>query len=212
MNNVEQMFNRSNNIVDFSKSYFDYVCQVLNSLDVKAIGDMAAEMEKARDGKNTIFVVGNGGSAVTATHMANDLGTDILKKSGTDIPFCVHALTDNTAVMLAVANDDGYDRIFVDQLRVHYRPGDKLLAISASGDSPNAVVAAEWVKRRGGVVMSFVGFNGGKLKKISDICIHVKSNPGEYGPVEDIHLILNHLLANWLQYKVYKETQAGRSL
>jgi len=212
MNNVEQLFHKSSNIHDFSKSYFVYLQQLLSNLDLKAIGDIAMEIEKARDNKNTIFVVGNGGSAVTATHMANDFGPDILKKSGTDIPFSFHALTDNTAVILAVANDDGYDRIFVNQLRVHYRHGDKLLAISASGNSPNAVVAAEWVKEKGGTVMSFVGFNGGKLKEISDICIHVKSNPGEYGPVEDIHMILNHLLANWLQYKIYKETQAGKSL
>lgn len=211
MNNVEHIFKKSENIEDFSSSYFDYLLQLLNSLDLKAIAEIAVEMEKARMNKNTVFVIGNGGSAVTATHMANDFGTDILKKSGTDIPFCVHALTDNTAVMLAVANDDGYDRLFVNQLRIHYRPGDKLLAISASGNSPNVVVAAEWVKERGGVVMSLVGFDGGKLKELSDIVVHVKSNRGEYGPVEDIHLILNHLLANWLQYKVSAETQAGQS-
>ena len=210
MNNVEIMYNRSGDIGDFSKSYFDFLYQLLNSLDLRAIEEVSAELEKARINRNTIFVVGNGGSAVTATHMANDFGTDILKKSGTDIPFCFHALTDNTAVMLAVANDDGYEKIFVKQLSIHYRPGDKLLAISASGNSPNAVNAAEWVKDKGGIVMSFVGFDGGKLKKISDIVVHVKSNSGEYGPVEDIHMILNHLLANWLQYKVSAEMQAKK--
>lgn len=208
MNNVEQMYNKSKDVGIFSKSYFDYLYQLLNSLDLRAIEEITTELEKARMNRNTVFVVGNGGSAVTATHMANDFGTDIMKKSCTDIPFCVHALTDNTAVMLAVANDDGYENIFVNQLRIHYRPGDKLLAISASGSSPNAVVAAEWVKEKGGVVMSFVGFDGGKLKEISDIVVHVKSNPGEYGPVEDIHLILNHLLANWLQHKVSAEVQS----
>ena len=207
MNNVEQMYKKSKDIGAFSKSYFDFLYQLLNSLDLRAIEEVSAELEKARINRNTVFVVGNGGSAVTATHMANDFGTDIMKKSGTDIPFCVHALTDNTAVMLAVANDDGYEQIFVNQLRIHYRPGDKLLAISASGNSPNAVLAAEWVKEKGGIVMSFVGFNGGNLKEISDIVVHVKSNPGEYGPVEDIHLILNHLLANWLQYKVSAEVK-----
>lgn len=212
MNNVEQIFKKSENIGDFSKSYFEYLHQLLNCLDLNAIEGLAVEIEKARTNKNTIFVVGNGGSAVTASHIANDFGTDILKKSGTDIPFCVHALTDNTAVMLAVANDDGYDRLFVNQLRIHYRQGDKLLAISASGNSPNVIVAAEWVKERGGVVMSLVGFDGGKLKELSDIVVHVKSNHGEYGPVEDIHLILNHLLANWLQHKVCKESKAGLTL
>lgn len=212
MNHVEQIFGKSKNIKDFSKSYFDYLLHLLNDLDLNAIERAALEMEKARNNRNTVFIVGNGGSAVTASHMANDFGTDILKKSSTDIPFCFHALTDNTAVMLAVANDDGYERIFANQLRVHYRSGDKLVAISASGNSPNVVVAAEWVKKKGGVVMSLVGFNGGRLKEISDIVIHVKSNPGEYGPVEDIHMILNHLLANWLQYKIHSETRTGQSL
>jgi len=198
MNSVEQMYKKSKDITIFCKAYFDYLYQLLNSLDLQAIEKIAVEFENARVNRNTIFVVGNGGSAVTATHMANDLGTDIMKKSGTDIPFSVHALTDNTAVMLAVANDDGYERIFVNQLRIHYRSGDKLVAISASGNSPNVVIAAEWVKERGGVVMSFVGFNGGKLKEVSDIVVHVKSNPGGIWPVEDIHMILNHLLANWL--------------
>jgi D-sedoheptulose 7-phosphate isomerase len=211
INYVEQMFNQTKRIDEFCKSYFDYLHQLLYKLDFRMIEKVAAELEAARMNGNTIFVVGNGGSAVTATHLANDFGTDILKKSGTEIPFNVHALTDNTAVMMAVANDDGYDRIFVNQLRVHYRAGDRLLAISASGNSPNVVVAAEWVRAKGGVVMSFVGFNGGKLKEISDITIHVESNPGEYGPVEDIHLVLNHILANWLQYKVMGEVEAGRS-
>lgn len=210
MNNVEQMYKKSKEMAGFSKSYFDYLYQLLNNLDLKSINAVAEELEKARLNRNTIFVIGNGGSAVTATHMANDFGTDILKKSGTKVPFCFHALTDNTAILLAVANDDGFERIFVNQLRLYYKPGDKLLAISASGNSTNAVLAADWVKERGGVVMSFVGFEGGQLKEQSDICVHVKSNKGEYGPVEDIHMILNHLIANWLQYKIFSQVQAGQ--
>ncbi|PKM99057.1 MAG: sugar isomerase, partial [Elusimicrobia bacterium HGW-Elusimicrobia-2] len=80
--------------------------------------------------------------------------------------------------------------------------GDKLLAISASGNSPNIVAAAEWVKQQGGKVIGFLGFSGGKLKEISDIILHVKSEPGEYGPVEDAHLVLNHILAHWFQCKL----------
>jgi len=210
MNNIEQMYKASKEMTGFCKSYFKYLSQLLNNLDLESINAIGEELEKARANRNTIFVVGNGGSAVTATHMANDFGTDILKKSGTKIPFSFHALTDNTAIMLAVANDDGFERIFVNQLRLYYKTGDKLLAISASGNSTNAVIAADWVKERGGVVMSFVGFDGGRLKELSDICVHVKSNPGEYGPVEDIHMILNHLLANWLQYKIYSQVQTGQ--
>jgi D-sedoheptulose 7-phosphate isomerase len=76
------------------------------------------------------------------------------------------------------------------------------LAISASGNSPNVVIAAEWVKEQGGRVISFVGFTGGRLKDISDLVVHVKSEAGEYGPVEDAHLVLNHILAHWFQFKL----------
>jgi len=112
------------------------------------------------------------------------------------------ALTDNTSVITAIANDVGYENIFLNQLKIHYRHGDKLLAISASGNSPNMVTAAEWIKKHGGRVISFVGFTGGKLKEISDVVLHVQSEAGEYGPVEDAHLVLNHILAHWFQFKL----------
>lgn len=206
MNNIERLFNESEDIGQFIKGYYDYLFILLKSIDVKEIIAFAEEMEKARNGGNTVFFIGNGGSAATASHMANDFGIDVLKKGGSDLPFRAMSLTDNSSVMLAIANDDGYERLFVNQLRVHYRPGDKLVAISASGNSPNVVTAAEWVKKQGGAVMSLVGFDGGRLKDISDVVIHVKSEKGEYGPVEDIHMIMDHLLANWLQYKVQIES------
>lgn len=207
MNNIEKIFNESSDVSQFSKRYFNYLFKLLNELDTDVIAAFAKEMEQARKNHNTIFFVGNGGSAATASHMANDFGMDILKKGGGNLPFRALALTDNASVMLAIANDDGYESLFVNQLRVHYRHGDKLVAISASGNSPNVIAAAEWVRKQGGVVMSLVGFDGGKLKDISDIVIHVKSEEGEYGPVEDIHMIMDHLLANWLQYKVQRERQ-----
>lgn len=212
MNNVERMFNENTGIQQFSKRYFNYLAKLLNDIDVNAIAAFAEEMEKARKGNNTIFFIGNGGSAATASHMANDFGMDILKKGGSDLPFRAMSLTDNASVMLAIANDEGYDRLFVNQLRVHYRPGDKLVGISASGNSPNVIAAAEWVKVRGGVVISLVGFDGGRLKEISDIVIHVKSEKGEYGPVEDVHMIMDHLLANWLQLCVKTVHGVGEKL
>lgn len=212
MNNIERIFNGSADIQQFSKNYFNYLFKLLNDLDTDAIAAFAEEMENARKNHNTIFFVGNGGSAATASHMANDFGMDVLKKGGGDLPFRALALTDNTSVMLAIANDDGYDRLFVNQLRIHYRQGDKLVAISASGNSPNVVAAAEWVKVRGGTVMSLIGFDGGRLKEISDVTIHAKSEKGEYGPVEDIHLIMDHLLANWLQFRVQLEHRRENKL
>ena len=158
--------------------------------------------ESARENGNTIFVAGNGGSSTTATTMANDIGFDILKKTGIDKAFRVLSLSDNNAVITAIANDVGYENIFINQLKIHYRSGDSIILISASGNSPNILKAAEWVKDKGGAIIGFLGFTGGKLIDLCDVKIHVQSEPGEYGPVEDAHLIMNHILAHWFQNKL----------
>ncbi len=204
MNNIEKICQESGSAGVFAQGYFTYLKQVLDSISPESINQLVAEFEDARAAGSTIFVIGNGGSATTATSMANDIGFDILKKTGTDKPFRVLALTDNTSVITAIANDVGYENVFLNQLKIHYLRGDKLLAISASGNSPNAVEAAEWVKHQGGRVISFLGFTGGKLKDISDVVLHVKSEAGEYGPVEDAHLVLNHILAHWFQGRLTK--------
>jgi D-sedoheptulose 7-phosphate isomerase len=202
MNNIDRLCDNSRSAAEFAQGYFNYLKQVLNSITPESIDKLVEEFENVRVAGNTIFIIGNGGSATTATCMANDIGFDIIKKCSTDKPFRVLALTDNVSVMTAIANDVGYQNVFLNQLKIHYRQGDKLLAISASGNSPNVVVAAEWVKEQGGRVISFVGFTGGKLKEISDVVVHVKSEAGEYGPVEDAHLVLNHILAHWFQLKL----------
>jgi D-sedoheptulose 7-phosphate isomerase len=134
--------------------------------------------------------------------MANDLGFDIVKKANTDIPFKVLSLTDNNSVVTAISNDVGYENVFVNQLKVHYRTGDILIVISASGNSPNLIRAVEWVKGRRGKSVALVGFDGGKLKQLCDVSLHFQSEKGEYGPVEDAHLALNHILAHWFQNKL----------
>lgn len=202
MNNVEQCLKMSGDIHAFARNYFDCLYKLLKMLDTGEILAFAREMEKARQGGHTVFFVGNGGSAATASHMANDFGTDIHKRTKTDKPFRAMSLTDNCAVMLAVANDAGYENLFVNQLRLHYRRGDKLVVVSASGNSPNVVAAAEWVKLQGGTVISLVGFDGGRLKELSDVAVHVKTLKGDYGPVEDVHLVLDHLVSYWLQHQI----------
>jgi len=202
MNNINKLCNNSRSAGAFAQGYFNYLKQVLDSITPASIDTLVEEFENARATGNTIFVTGNGGSATTATCMANDIGFDIIKKTGAEKPFRVFALTDNISVITAIANDVGYQNVFLNQLKIHYRQGDKLLAISASGNSPNVVIAAEWVKEQGGRVISFVGFTGGKLKEISNVVVHVKSEAGEYGPVEDAHLVLNYILAHWFQCRL----------
>ena len=202
MNNLEKAYKRVNSIGQFSREYFSYLSKVLESIDQNEIDKLGQAFESAREDGNTIFVAGNGGSSTTATTMANDIGFDILKKTGVDKAFRILSLVDNNSVVTAIANDVGYENIFINQLKIHYRAGDSIILISASGNSPNILKAAEWVKDKGGAIIGFLGFTGGKLIDLCDVKIHVQSEPGEYGPVEDAHLIMNHILAHWFQNKL----------
>lgn len=199
---VEQLAANADGPASFATAYFERLKSALDGIDVGEISRFAEELDAARQEGRSIFVAGNGGSATTATSMANDLGFDIIRKTATEMPFRVHSLTDNSAVLTAISNDVGYEDVFVNQLRVHYQSGDRLVVISASGNSPNVVRAAKWVKAAGGTVLSMVGFDGGALRDLSDIVVHVPSQPGEYGPVEDAHLAVNHVLAHWFQVRL----------
>lgn len=197
MKTLKDILSTSENAAQFAGAYLDYLSELLRRVDTKAVAAFIQELDEARESQNTVFFIGNGGSAATASHMANDFGVGAHGSEG-ELPFRALALTDNAAVMTAIANDDGYEHLFVYQLRIHYRPGDKLVAISASGNSPNVVAAAEWVRERGGKVIGLVGFDGGKLKPLCDVVIHAETARGEYGPVEDIHMIVDHLVYAWL--------------
>jgi D-sedoheptulose 7-phosphate isomerase len=205
VNNIERLFLNSLDKQDFITGYLNYLSQLFLRLDGQAIARFIAELETAYEQENTIFIAGNGGSASTASHMANDLGMDVLKKGGSSKAFRALALTDNISMLTAISNDDGYDNTFVNQLRIHYRLGDRLIVISASGNSPNVVAAAKWVREQGGKVLGLTGFDGGKLQDLCDVLIHVNTPKGEYGPVEDVHMIMDHLIANWLQYSHQKK-------
>ena len=202
MNNLEKAFNNSEDIGSFSKKYFLYLLKVLESINESELKKLEALMIESRNNDNTIFIAGNGGSAATASTMANDIGFDIIKKTRTNKPFRMFSLVDNNSVVTAISNDVGYENIFINQLKIHYRAGDNLLVISASGNSPNVIKAAQWVKEKGGSIIGFLGFSGGDLRSLCDVIIHVKSEAGEYGPVEDAHLIINHILAHWFQYRL----------
>lgn len=202
MNNLEKLYTNSKTIKEFAEGYAKHLYSVLSSADYNALINLESEFEEARKNKNTIFIAGNGGSAATASSMANDLGFDIIKKANTDIPFKILSLTDNNSVITAISNDVGYEDVFLNQLRIHFSKGDKLLVISASGNSINLIKAVEWVKNNGGKTIAMLGFEGGKLKDLCDLSIHFKTENGEYGPVEDAHLVVNHILAHWFQMKL----------
>lgn len=193
MNNIDRFFTRDPN--QFAGAYIDYLAEVLKGIDVKAIGRFIQTLLDARERGATVFFIGNGGSAATASHFANDLaiGTNSYEK-----PFRVISLTDNQAIITAIANDFGYLDIFERQLRVLGRRGDVLVAISASGNSPNLLSAFEYAKSAGIKTVAITAFDGGKMKGAADEGIHVPTAPKEYGPAEDAHMMLDHLIGAYL--------------
>ncbi len=140
--------------------------------------------------------MGNGGSAATAAHFANDLSLGPRVFGGK--AYRAISLTDNTALMTAAANDLGYDSVFVEQLKTLLGTGDVVIAISASGDSPNVIRAVEYANEAGAVTIGLTGFDGGRLREIVNEHVHIATPKGDYGPVEDLHLILNHLITSYL--------------
>jgi len=203
MSNMKDLIQNTKSLKEFAKGYFGHISKLLDEIDINELEKFINEMEEARKTGKTIFFIGNGGSAATASHMANDLALGLRK--AVEPPLRCLSLTDNVPMMTAIANDNGYENLFVRQIQLYYRSGDKVVAISASGNSPNVVAAAQWVKDRGGKVISMTGFDGGKLAKISDATILVKTQKGEYGPVEDVHMVLDHVIYTWIWGKLKME-------
>lgn len=203
MNDIKNISKNSKNIIDFSTKYFERLSQIFKSIDKKKIKYLEDKLHQIRSRGGNIFVFGNGGSAANASSMANDLGFDILKKTKLKKCFRVFSLNDNSSVITAISNDVGFDQVFLGQLKIHFRKNDLIIILSASGNSKNLIKTINWIKNNKGYVFSIVGFDGGKLKKISNNFLHIKSYNGEYGPVEDIQLIINHIFAHWFQ-KIFK--------
>lgn len=184
---------------DFINGYIHELTRCLNSLDkvkIELIVDLLVEAYK-KDRK--VFILGNGGSASTASHMACDLGKGTLQRvyDNTERRFRVLSLTDNVALMTAFANDLSFDDIFVQQLRNLVETGDLVIALSGSGNSKNVVKAIEYAKSCGAITIGILGFKtGGKLGRMVDYSIIIDSN--HYGPIEDIQLIFNHMIAGWI--------------
>ena len=181
---------------EYVKHYFKHLTDVFERLDGDAIVSFVNLLEDARKQQRTIFLVGNGGSAATCSHFANDLIKAVPVNAS--VGFRAISLADNTALITALANDDGFDTIFTGQMQNLFVKGDVLIAISASGNSTNVIAAAKLARERGGKVAALIGFDGGILKTIADVAIHVPTQKGEYGPVEDVHMILDHLITSFL--------------
>lgn len=204
-NTLLELFLKDNSSVGYYGNYCKYLTKLMRSLDYQAIANVSECFLDARQRGSTIFFVGNGGSAATASHFSQDLaevGRKVKVRS-----FKTLSLTDNVPFITAVGNDYGYDKVFLIQLLELFKKGDVLVAISASGNSPNVIEAVEYANEKGGTTIALVGFDGGKLSELCDHVIHVISNRGEYGPVEDIHIILNHMITSFLMFKLQNENR-----
>ena len=187
---------------EYVRNYLSYLSELVLKLDHDEIAKVINLLLDARQTGNKIFFIGNGGSAATASHFANDLAIGTRTNSN---PFRVMSLTDNNAAITAIANDYGYENVFVKQLEALYSKGDLLVAISASGNSNNLLKAVKFVQERDGLTIGLTGFDGGELKIIVDYVIHVPTGKGEYGPVEDIHMIFDHIIGTYLMYNCRNE-------
>lgn len=195
MNKLDTIYADAAGPAPFARAYLDYLVEVLSQIDTDAVAAFAEALLDARERGVRIFFVGNGGSAATASHFANDIGIGTRMY---DKPFRAVSLTDNLATITAIANDDDYSEIFVRQLQIQMSAGDVVVAISASGNSPNVVKAVEYANRKGAATIALTGFDGGRLGQISELQVHIPTEKGEYGPAEDGHMILDHLVTAYL--------------
>ncbi|MDO8675117.1 MAG: SIS domain-containing protein [Candidatus Omnitrophota bacterium] len=204
MNTLEEIFKESGLRADYFRKYGDYVQKLISEIDVESLKRAVDCFLEARKNDKTIYFAGNGGSAATASHFAQDLSEVGRKIRGKG--FRAQSINDNSSALTAISNDYGYEDVFSLQIQYSFNAGDVLVVISASGNSPNVVKAVELAKERGGRTVALVGFDGGRLAQICDHAVHIKSKKGEYGPVEDVHLILNHMIVSYLMMELKKES------
>jgi len=170
--------------------YLDEVSHILHQLPQDQIIQIVDILKQARLARKHIFLIGNGGSAGTASHFANDLLKSTVAEDKPRIK--VIALTDNIPVMLAYANDCGYETIFAEQLDALADSGDVLVAFSGSGRSPNVIRALDLARERGLTTVGFTGQDGGEMQGRCDVCLVAPCQPMEQ--IEDVHVVLTHLI------------------
>lgn len=186
-------------INEHPQKYLDELNQVLSTINNDKLVKLIEKIQSMIGTKKTLFVCGNGGSAATSSHMACDLGKTILGKNPRENSKRLRAISLNDCIpmMTAWGNDEGYEHIFSEQLRNLASEGDFLLIITGSGNSPNILEAIKTAKELSVKTYGLLGFQGGKAKEILDDYILVESD--NYGIIEDIHGIINHLVTDWLK-------------
>jgi D-sedoheptulose 7-phosphate isomerase len=182
----------------------DYLRRLTSTVEAMSTEDIERLSEMLYrayiDGKQ-VFILGNGGSASTASHMAADLGKNTIGPNMAR--FRIMSLNDNIPLLTALANDYGYERVFEEQLQNLIQPGDVLIVLSGSGNSPNVLRAMEYARSRSAEVAALLGFGGGRAAELADLVVLVDSE--DYGVVEDAHLVINHILVEHFRQRLANE-------
>ena len=199
MNLLQDLFKDTKDPKKYSQAYIDNLVILLKGLDHQVIFSIIQLFEGIYKEKGRIYFAGNGGSASTCGHFVNDFHAGSLRHGGGG--FRLVDLTSNIASITALANDVGYENVFCHQLEHVIEPKDALVVISASGNSRNLIKAVDYAQSQGARTVGLLGFDGGELKSRCDIALVVATPLGQYGPVEDIHLMINHLISTYLTFK-----------
>ena len=174
----------------YIRDYLELEIEVLKALDVNAINKALCLLDDCMEHGRNIYIFGNGGSSATASHFQNDFNKGVSEH--TEKKFRFICLNDNIPTMMAIANDIGFEEVFRFQLRGKLTPSDVVIAISGSGNSENIVNAVEYAKEIGCTIVGLTGYEGGKLRELSDISLHAPINSMQI--TEDIHMIFDHLM------------------
>jgi D-sedoheptulose 7-phosphate isomerase len=187
--------------MDNVDSYLRELRAVIDDLPTDRLAALGEMLYRAYRNEKQVFILGNGGSASTASHMAADLAKNTIRPNMRR--FRVLSLNDNIALLTALANDLGYENVFSEQLKNLVQPGDLLIAVSASGNSENVLEAIRYAQHRCAEAVGIVGFQGGAAAELVDLAIVVPSD--HYGVVEDVHLIINHIVADYFKARLAEE-------
>ena len=174
--------------------YVKRIESVLNNFDWNSVHKLTLSLQQAWRAGNTVYLCGNGGSAGNAIHLANDFNYGIDKNGG--IGMRVEALPANTSILTCLANDEGYETIFSQQLKVKATPDDLLIVLSGSGNSTNVIKALEVGNEMGMKTFAILGYSGGKCKDLAKISIHFEIEDMQIS--EDLQLIVGHMCMQWL--------------
>jgi len=182
------------------KEYIEKYKEYLNTINYNEVDLFVNRILKSYSEDKNIFIIGNGGSASNASHLAQDLSMGTLGNQSQEKRIKAISLTDNISSITALANDNGFENIFTSQLKNYASKGDILIAISCSGNSKNILNAVEYALSKKMEVIGVTGFDGGKLKQISDYSVHIPVN--DFGIVESLHSIIFHFLVFKLRDKI----------